>query len=153
MLRDLDYGSNKPVLATYKAAKAMKTGVAVVIDDSKGTFDYPAAATGANLYFVDKERIPTGYKAGIKNISDYDEDYVTVEKGELAKLKKYVTGDVFATDAAGTPTENNTVDFGSDGSITDSAKGSIYLYVGEYKDAGNHTLKKIRVLDTARANS
>ena len=139
MLRDLKYGLNKPVLATYSAAKAMKTGVAVVIDDSKGTFDYPAAATGANLYFVDKERVATGYKSGIK-------------KGELAKLKKYVAGDEFATDATGTPTAGKTVDFGSDGSITDSAKGSIYLYVGEYNDAG-HTLKKIRVLDTVQANS
>lgn len=152
MLRDLKYGLNKPVLATYSAAKEMKTGVAVVIDDSKGTFDYPAAATGSNLYFVDKERVATGYKSGVKNLSDYDDDYVTVKKGEFAKLKKYIAGEEFATDATGTPTVGKTVDFASNGSIADSAKGSIYLYVGEYNDAG-HTLKKIRVLDTVQANS
>lgn len=154
MLRDIYYGVNKPVPAVYKANKAMKTGVAVVVDESTGKFDYPSSATGVNLYFVDKERIATGYKAGLTNLSDYDEVYTNIAQNEFAKLKAYSYGDVFATDATGTPTAGNVVVFDNTGAVADATSGatSVYEYVGTINDNG-HTLKKIKVLAVPRANS
>lgn len=154
MLRDIYYGINKPVPAVYKANQAMKTGVAVVVDETTGKFDYPSSAVGENLYFVDKERVATGYKAGLVNLSDYDETYTTIEQDEFAKLKAYSYGDVFATDATGTPTAGSVVVFDNTGAIADATEGttSVYEYVGTINDNG-HTLKKIRVLAVPRANS
>lgn len=152
MLRDSMYGMGKPVPAIYKAAQAMKTGVAVVVNETDGTFDYPSATTGVNVYFVDKERIATGYKAGIDNLSDYDEVFVNVAKGEFAKLKNFVYGDIFLTDAEGTPTAGKVVAFTSTGTIVDATTASVYEYVKEYNDNG-HKLKMIKVLQVPKSNS
>lgn len=153
MLRDIYYGEHKPVPAVYKANTAVTTGVAVVIDETNGKFDYPASAKGENLYFVDKERIATGYKAGLENLSDYDTVFTSVAVGEFAKLKNYTFGDVFATDITGTPTAGNVVVFSSSG-VADAGSNvtSVYEYIGTYNDNG-HTLKKFRVLAVPRANS
>lgn len=152
MLRDLSYGLNKPVKASYKAAQSMKTGVAVVINDEEGTFDYPSDPTSENVYFVDKERVATGYKAGIANLSDYDDVFVNVAENEFAKLKSFTWGDEFATDADGSPTKGATVAFSSEGKVVDATSASIYEYVDDIVDNG-HILKKIRVLQTAKTNS
>lgn len=156
MLRDIYYGLNKPVLAVYKANKAMKTGVAVVVNETAGTFDYPSSATGENLYFVDKENVATGYKSGLANLSDYDDEYTNVKQNEFAKLKAYSYGDVFATDATmtGTVTAGSVVLFDDTGKFAaaTSTATSVYEYVGTFADNG-HTLSKFRVLAVPRANS
>lgn len=151
MLRDLKYGLNKPVKTSYKAAQEMKTGVAVVIDDTTNTFDFPSETTSDNVYFVDKERVATGYKAGITNLSDYDDVYVNVSENEFAKLKSFTWGDEFATDAEGTPTKGAVVAFSSEGKVVDATNASVYEYVDDIVDNG-HVLKKIRVLQTAKTN-
>lgn len=153
MLRDIYYGEHKPVPAVYKANTAMTTGVAVVVDETTGKFDYPSSATGENLYFVDKERVATDYKSGLANLSDYDTEFTSVAVGEFAKLKNYTFGDVFATDIAGTPTAGSVVLFSSTGvANATSTATSVYEYIGTYDDNG-HTLKKFRVLAVPRANS
>lgn len=152
MLRDIRTLINKPVPATYKAAAAMKTGMAVVIDDTAGTAKFASSATSANLYFVDKARVPVGIKAAYQNLSDYDEGYINVAKDEYVKLKKYLPGDEFATDAKGSATIGKTVAAGADGTLSDATAASPYLYVADYNDNG-HELMLIRVLDTAVANS
>lgn len=151
MLRDIKYGLNKVVHANYKAAQSMKTGVAVVIDETTGKFDYPTTATGVNVYFVDKERIATGYKAGFSNLSDYEDVYVNVAEGEFAKLKAFAYGDEFATDIEGTPTVGKVVEFSSTG-VADATGDSMYEYIGEYNDAG-HILKHFKVLQAPKKNS
>lgn len=152
MLRDIRTLINKPVPATYKAAAAMKTGMAVVIDDTAGTAKFASSATSANLYFVDKARVPVGIKTAYQNLSDYDEGYINVAKDEYVKLKKYLPGDEFATDAKGTATIGKTVAAGADGTLSNATAASPYLYVADYNDNG-HELMLIRVLDTAVANS
>lgn len=153
MLRDIRTLINKPVPATYKAAAAMKTGMAVVLDDTAGTAKFASSATSANLYFVDKARVPVGIKAAYQNLSDYDEGYINVAKDEYVKLKKYLPGDEFATDAKGTgATVGKTVAAGADGKLVNATSASPYLYVTDYNDNG-HELMLIRVLDTPVANS
>lgn len=155
MLRDLMTIVNKPVPASYKAASNLTTGMAVVINDTDGTAGFAAAATSANLYFVDKARIPVGVKAAFENLSDYDEGYITVKKDEFVKLKKYLPGEEFATDAKGSTAEiGKTLAADTDGKLVAAAKTSPspYLYVADYVDNG-HTLMLIRVLDTPVANS
>ena len=54
--------------------------------------------TGADLFFVDKERIPTGTNAARTYMSDYDEDFTTLKENEFGKLVAYYVGERFATD-------------------------------------------------------
>lgn len=154
MLRDNFVTLNKPIPATYKAASAMKTGMAVVIDDANKEVKLPAAATADNLYFVNKERIAqTAGSQAYK--SDYDDLYVNIAEDEFVKIEKYYPGEEFLTDAKGaTATVGKVVLAGTDGKLTDatSTAKSPYLYVAEVTDNG-HALMKIRVLDTAIANS
>ena len=155
MLRDFIYGGNKPVKASYKANAKMKTGMAVVIDDTDMTAKFPSAITGSELYFADKERQPTGYNTSRANMSDYDSNFIEIEVGEFLKLKKYAVGDEFGTDAKGTGvTVGKVVVAGVDGKLVNATltATSRYLYVEDVVDNG-HTLMKIRVLDTPIANS
>ena len=151
MLRDIRTLFDKPVPTTYKAAADLATGMAVVLNDADNTAKFADAPTSANLWFVDKERIPTGINAGRENISDYEPEYNTVKSGEFVKLKKYLPGEEFATDAKGTATVGKTVEVGADGKLVDASAASPYLYVADYNDNG-HALMLIRVLDTAVAN-
>lgn len=153
MLRDIRTLFDKPVPTSYKAAVAFKTGMGVVLNDADNTAKFADAATSANIWFVDKERVPTGDAAARQNLSDYDPVYVTVNAGDLVKLKKYLPGEEFATDAKGaTATVGKTVEVGADGLLVDAASASQYLYVAEYNDNGN-VLMLIRVLDTPVANA
>lgn len=151
MLRDIRTLFDKPVPTTYKAAADLATGMAVVLNDADNTAKFADAVTSANLWFVDKERIPTGINAGRENISDYEPEYNTVKSGEFVKLKKYLPGEEFATDAKGAATVGKTVEVGADGKLVDASAASPYLYVADYNDNG-HVLMLIRVLDTAVAN-
>lgn len=89
MLRELKAFSGGVVHADYKAKTDMKTGMAVVIDEDSGQVQFPTAATASELYFVNKERIPTGTNAARTDLSDYDDEYVTVKAGEYCKVKSY----------------------------------------------------------------
>ena len=100
MFRRLQVTEMKPVPTHYTAAAAMITGMAVVLDIANEEAELPAAATGDNLWVVDKERIADGCKAGMQ-LSDWDAAYVNVAQGDKVKLHNYYPGERFATDQVG----------------------------------------------------
>lgn len=155
MLRERVTHFHKAAETIYKAAADMTTGMGVVKMDD-GTFAFPAAATCANIFWLDKERIPTGINAARVDMSDYDVDFVTVKKDEFGKLMQYGPGERFATDAYATAlTEadaGKTVAVGTDGKVAVATAASIYKFKGFYDDAG-HILADLEVLDTPVANS
>lgn len=155
MLRERITHSHKAAETIYKAAADMVTGMGVIKNDD-GTFSAPAAATSANIYWLDKERIPTGINAARVNMSDYDEDYTTVKKDEFGKLMQYGPGERFATDAYATALTDadagKMVEVGTDGKVAVATAASIYKFKGFYNDAG-HELADIEVLDTAVSNT
>ncbi len=158
MLRELQVTKDKPANAQYKsgADENIITGMAVTIDEAAGTFNFVSASTATDLYFVDKERIPTGTNAAKTDMSDYDEDFVTVKKDELAKVITYYVGERFATDQADTSTLTieDRIAADTDGKLIKAATGvsSRYVYKGEFVDNG-HKLAIVQVSDTAVANT
>lgn len=158
MLRELQVTKDKPANAQYKsgADENILTGMAVTINETAGTFNFVSAPTATDLYFVDKERTPTGINAARTDMSDYDEDFVTVKNGEFAKLITYYVGERIATDQADTSTltVEDRLAANTDGKLIKAASGisSRYVYKGEFIDNG-HKLAIIQVSDTAVANT
>lgn len=157
MLRDLQANVGKVKNTMFKSAAKMVTGAAVVKDHTDMTFGFPEAATAENLFFVTKERIPTGINAGRGDMSDYDDDFVNIAEGEFCGLEQYTKGERFATDqyTKGDLAVGDVVMADTTGKLvkaTATTVKSIYMYVGEYDDVG-HTLAMIEVLDTPVANS
>ena len=147
MLREFQVTMNKPANAQYKAGQAgIKTGMAVVKDEANGTFVLPTAATSKNIYFVDKERIAKGVNAAYKDLSDYHEDFVNVEDGELAKVIAYYPGEVIGTDQADTTTlaVGDYLEANEKGQMVKATGETKYVYIGEYNDNG-HKLAKIKI--------
>lgn len=155
MLRELITHGKKAVEAAYKADVAMATGMAVVKNRADKTAELPAKETADNLFFVQKQRIPTGRNAGVAEHSDYDTEFNTVAQGELVTLPQYDRGETFAIDAVTGLTDadkDKVLAAGTDGKLKVATIPSRYLYCGEYNDAG-HKLAKIEVLETAITNS
>ncbi len=75
----------------------MITGMGVVIKNETEVV-LPTSETSANVYVVTKERYPSGINAARTNMSDYDDDFVKVAKGEFVGLERYIDGEKFATD-------------------------------------------------------
>ena len=99
MLRELQVTMNKPANTMYKSGEEkIITGMAVVKNETNKTFEFVSAETATDLFFVDKERIPTGVNAARGDMSDYDEDFVTLKEDEFGKLVAYYVGERFATD-------------------------------------------------------
>lgn len=156
MLRELIVNTAESAPAQYKSVAKVTTGTPVVIDKTAGTFATPSKETAANLYFVDKERYATGVYAGVTNMSDYHENYTTVEANEYAKLCGYGYTDVFATsEYDSTIIESNIgkrVAAKGGKIILATTVASKYVFDGFYNDNG-HKLAKISVADDAVANS
>lgn len=152
MLREFQTILNKPVNGMYKASEAMVTGMGVVKDEANTEVGFPESATASDIFVVDKEKVATGYKAGLE-LSDYDEAYTNVTEGELVKLKKYHEGESFGTDQYKEGlTEGDAVAVGTDGKWVKATMASRYIFKKEYDDNG-HTLAKIEVSDTAKTNA
>lgn len=155
MLRELQVTMNKPANAMYKSGESeIITGMAVVKNESKKTFEFASAETASDLYFVDKERVPSGRNAALENMSDYDEDFVTLKENEFGKLIAYYVGERIATDQY---VEDGLVDgvrvsAGIDGKITKATVASRYIFKGFFDDNG-HKLAVIEVSDTASTNA
>lgn len=153
MLRELQTILDKPASSQYYSSEeTVITGMGVVKDQDAGTFGFPSAATAADIFVVDKERVPKGYKAAASDLSDYDEDYVTVLQGEYGILISYHAGERFAIDQYDGDdlsgyTIGDRLGVGTDGKWTAASGTSKYVYAGEYDDAG-HTLMLIEVSDT-----
>ena len=157
MLRELQVIKDKPAIASYKAGETtISTGMAVVKNETDKTFEFASAETAADLYFVDKERIPTGVNAARGDISDYDADFTTLKENDFGKLINYLPGERFATDAyvetgiaAGVRLSANTA-----GKIVKAATtvASKYVCGGFYTDNG-HKLVIVEVSDTVGKNA
>ncbi len=155
MLRELQVTKDKPANSMYKAGEEkIVTGMAVVKNETNKTFEFAAADTASDLFFVDKERIPTGANAARTNISDYDEDFVTLKENEFGKLIAYYAGERIATDQYVETglTDGVRVAVGTDGKIKKATVASRYIFKGFMDDAG-HKLAIIEISDTAAANN
>lgn len=90
MLRELQVTKDKPANSMYKAGETkIVTGMAVVKNETNKTFEFASAATATDVFFVDKERVPSGTNAARGDMSDYDEDFVTLKENEFGKLIAY----------------------------------------------------------------
>ena len=155
MLRELQVIKDKPAIASYKAGETtISTGMAVVKNETDKTFEFASAETAADLYFVDKERIPTGINAARGDISDYDADFTTLKENDFGKLIAYLPGERFATDQyiESGLTAGVRVSVDTDGKLKKSTIASKYVFKGFYDDNG-HKLAIVEVSDTAVANS
>lgn len=157
MLRELQVTMNKPANSMYKSGEEkIVTGMAVIKDESNKTFKFASVETGADLFFVDKERIPTGTNAARTYMSDYDEDFTILKENEFGKLVAYYVGERFATD------QYVEADLEADVRVTANTEGKLikatgtntskYVFKGFYDDNG-HKLAVIEVSDTPVKNS
>ena len=90
MLRELQVTKDKPANSMYKSGEEkIVTGMAVVKNESNKTFEFASAETASDLFFVDKERVPSGVNAARGDMSDYEEDFTTLKENEFGKLIAY----------------------------------------------------------------
>ena len=154
MLRELQVTMNKPANAMNKAGEEkIITGMAVVKNEANKTFEFASAETAADVFFVDKERIPTGYNAARGDMSDYDEDFVTLKENDFGKLIAYYVGERFAVDQYDETglVEGVRVSAGTDGKLAKATVASKYVFKGFVDDNG-HKLAVIEVSDTTSTN-
>lgn len=158
MLRDFRINGAKAPDAMHKAKVAMVTGMAVVKEDSTTDkfANVTADETVADIYFVDKERVPSGVNAARGDMSDYDEDFVNIKANEMVSLDKYAPDEKFGTDqfvetdfTVATAIDTR-VSF-KGGKAMKATIASPYKFKGLHNDNG-HTLIQIEVSDTAVAN-
>lgn len=149
MIRDMRRNGAQPKDTMHKAEVAMITGMGVVIKNST-TVSLPTTETASNIYFVTKERVPSGANAARTNISDYDEDFTGVKAGEFIGLERYTDGEKLATDqfaAADFPDSavaGFAVSVGADGLLKKATVASKYVFDGIHNDNG-HKLVMVRV--------
>ena len=154
MIRELQVTMNKPANAMYKAGEEkIITGMAVVKNEANKTFEFASAETAADVFFVDKERVPSGYNAARGDMSDYDEDFVTLKENEMGKLIAYYVGERFAVDQYDETglVEGVRVSAGTDGKLVKATVASKYVFKGFVDDNG-HKLAVIEVSDTTATN-
>lgn len=154
MIRELQVTMNKPANAMYKAGEEkIITGMAVVKNEANKTFEFASAETAADVFFVDKERVPSGYNAARGDMSDYDEDFVTLKENEMGKLIAYYVGERFAVDQYVETglVEGVRVSAGTDGKLAKATVASKYVFKGFVDDNG-HKLAVIEVSDTTATN-
>ena len=143
MLREMQAIGNKHAPTMYKAEAAMKTGMLVTIKDADGVVSLPTTATSKDLYWVTKERIPTGLNAARTEFSDYETEFNEIAVGEFVKLIPMQFGERYATDqfaeglAVGDAVES------VKGVATKATGDSNLKCVGTYVDNG-HKLMIIR---------
>lgn len=154
MIRELQVTMNKPANAMYKAGEEkIITGMAVVKNEANKTFEFASAETAADVFFVDKERVPSGCNAARGDMSDYDEDFVTLKENDFGKLIAYYVGERFAVDqyVETDLVEGVRVSAGTDGKLAKATVASKYVFKGFVDDNG-HKLAVIEVSDTTATN-
>ena len=157
MLRELQVTKDKPANSMYKSGEEkIVTGMAVVKNEANKTFEFASAETAADLFFVDKERVPSGINAARGDMSDYDGDFTTLKENEFGKLIAYYVGERFAVDqyVESGLVEGVRVSVDTDGKLI-KATGTVeskYVFKGFYDDNG-HKLAIIEVSDTPAKNA
>ena len=147
MIRELMTNTGKIADATYTASVALVRGMAV--QKSNGEAILPAAATGEDIFFVDKEPIPTGLDTVRGDISDYDDTFEKIAAEDHVKLIKYSAGEQIAVDqVTGTIADGTYAVVGTDGKLVAATAGNVAYMIsrGTYDDNG-HTLTKIEFVD------
>lgn len=159
MLRDFIINGAKAPDAMHKAKVAMVTGMAVVKEDSASAkyANITSAETVADIFFVDKERIPSGCNCAKGDMSDYDADFVNIVADEFVTMDKFHAGERFGTDQFVEADFNKDTAIDTrisfkDGKAMKATVASPYIFKGMYDDAG-HKLIQIEVSDTAVANA
>lgn len=159
MLRDFIINGAKAPNAMYKAKTEMVTGMAVVKEDT-ATDKYVKTTdieSAADIFFVDKERIPTGVNTAREDMSDYDPNFVNIKADEFVSIDKYHAGEKFGTDQYdSTFTDDLAIDtriaFKGGKATKATTVASPYLFKGFHNDNG-HKLAQIAVSDTPAQNS
>lgn len=159
MLRDFMINGAKAPDAMHKAKIAMKTGMAVIEEDSATDkfANVTSTESVSDIYFVDKERIPTGINSARSDMSDYDDNFVDIAANEFVTMNKYAPGEKFGTDqfAQSDFTAETAIDTRvafKNGEAIKSTIASPYQFKGLYKDNG-HTLIQIKLSDTTMTNA
>lgn len=157
MIRELQVTMNKPANTMYKSGETkIITGMAVVKNETNKTFEFASTETAADLFFVDKERVPSGMNAARGDMSDYDEDFTVLKENEFGKLTPYYVGERFAVDqfvetdlVSGVRIAVNT-----EGKLVKASTTTLSKYVFKefYTDNG-HKLALIEVSDTVAKNA
>jgi hypothetical protein len=154
MLRTFIDVNSTPALTTHKSTMVAVTGMGVVVDDANRTVSFPTAQAGSGISLLDKERIPTGINTARGEMSDYDEDFVTIAVDEFVKLRNYVPSlGQFGTDqfVAGTYAAGDRVAVGTDGKWLRATVPSLFQFVQMYNDNG-HSLMWIKTADALGSN-
>lgn len=153
MLRDFMINGAKAPDAMHKAKVAMVTGMAVVKEDtaSEKLVNIVAEETVADIFFVDKERVPSGANCAKGDMSDYDEDFVNIKVNEMVSLDKYHAGEKFGTDQFVVADFTAETAIGTrvsfkEGKAVKATIPSPYVFKGLYNDNG-HMLVQIEVSD------
>lgn len=149
MLRDLQTGlhTTKNTMRTFAGTAAVKTGTAAIVDHVAGTVKLPPNNTSVGLIFLDREReVVDGMNLFRTNISDHDEDFVTIKPGEHCSYKAYPAGDRIATSEyvkAGL-VKGCYLDANAQGQVKQTATVTKYIFDGFYDDNG-HELAIIEI--------
>jgi len=151
MLRDLIVKSKVCVNGYCQSDEDMKTGKAVV-RTSTG-FAYPSSAEVAELFFVQKARIPVGFETAKSEFSDYDTGLSAVANDDYIVATKYGVSDMFGTDAIANVVARPgyAVMANTDGDLVYATSASKYICEGVEDDCG-HDLLKIYVSDATKTN-
>ena len=147
MLRELQTVLNKNTDSMCKAEVAMTVGMGVVKDYANKTVEFPTAATDRGVYFVTKERIPTGEDCGKGELSDYYEKFNSISVNELVKLVEPLNGERYAVDTVDTAglAIGDSLAVGTNGKFAKSTPVTKFVYAGTYNDAG-YALHVIQVV-------
>lgn len=158
MVRDFIINGAKAPDAMHKAKVAMVTGMGVVKEDSATDkfANITDAETVADIFIVDKERVPSGLNCARGDMSDYDEDFVNIKANEMVSMDEYHAGEKFGTDQYD-DTITKDLAIGTRiawkaGLATKATIASPYVFKGFHNDNG-HMLAQIEVSDTVVANT
>lgn len=157
MLRDFIVNGAKAPESMYRADAELKTGMVVVKDETTKSVDVTTEETVADIFFVDKERVPEGVDCARGDIPDYDDAFTVIKDGERLVLEKYHAGETFGTDQFKVDDFKEGTAIGTrvafvNGIAIKATKPSQYIFKGLHND-NKHTLIKIEVSDTAVANA
>lgn len=148
MFRVLQDINAKNVDATKTADVAMVKGMGVQKSGTEAIL--PAAATCADIFFVTKEFIPTGVKASMGEVSDYDTDFENIKANERVVLVKPIVGEIYWTDQTDTVAVGDYLVVGADGKFEKATTGETSNLIVRSitdKDAGTHAGTTIEVVD------
>ena len=147
MLRELQTITGKNYDVMNVAGVAMVAGMAVVKDYTKNEVKFATPATDKGVYFVTKEKVQRGNYAEME-LSDYEDQFMNIKKGEFVKLVTPIKGERYATDQCADSgiSVGNFVSAGTDGKFAKSESATRFVYRGT-KKVDNHTLHVIEVVD------